>query len=365
MSVRRLGLLGLSICSLPLFALSACGSDSDGSPTGSGGTSGRGGGGGATAGRAGSGGATSHTAGSGGKGAEAGEAEQVGEGGTRGDGEAAGASGEGGAGGAADQEPTAVTLNFAARVGDLPFDCTKTYSSLGTAGFSAQPLDFRFYVHSVKLTGANGLTSDVALSVDGTWQSARVALLDFENHTGSCTSGNSATNTVIKGTVEPGHYTGVSFVVGVPFDLNHADQATATPPLDESGLWWGWAVGYRFMRLDFQPQPLGDVTAPPTYFFHLGATECVGANPDTGQVTSCGRPDLVTVALDDFDAAKHMIVIDYAKLVEYSNLGINSLGAPGCMSELSDPDCVGPYAHLGLDLVTGQPSGTQSVFSVQ
>jgi uncharacterized repeat protein (TIGR04052 family) len=367
MSQRRARLVGgLALVCIPLVSLAACSSD-DSPVTANGGNTGNAGRGGA-GGRAGSSGAAhagvSGSSTSGGSAGHAGDDEMTAEAGAAG---SAGSSdgGASGAAGAPSTEPIDVTISFAAQVGGKPFACNQTYDLLGTAGFSATPLDFRFYVHAVKLSKADKTSELIALTPDGLWQSDKVALLDFEDKTGTCSSGSVGTNTVVKGKVKPGNYTGVSFIIGVPFDLNHSDQATATPPLDDSGLWWGWASGYRFMKIDFQPQPLGSVTAPPMFLFHLGSTDCVGSDPNAGLVSSCGRPNLAPVELSGFDAATNHVVIDYAKLVAHSNLGVNAAGAPGCMSGVSDPECVGPFARIGLDLINGTPSGNQSVFSVQ
>ncbi len=47
--------------------------------------------------------------------------------------------------------------------------------------------------------------------------------------------------------------TGPIFTIGVPFDFNHNDAATAPSPLNLSGLVWMWDDGYEFMRIDAVP----------------------------------------------------------------------------------------------------------------
>ncbi len=55
-----------------------------------------------------------------------------------------------------------------------------------------------------------------------------MALLDFEDGTGTCNTGSSAVNTSLRGKAKAyDDYTGVAFTVGVPERLNHLDAATA------------------------------------------------------------------------------------------------------------------------------------------
>ena len=68
---------------------------------------------------------------------------------------------------------------------------------------------------------------------DGLWQYENVALLDFEDKTGGCRDvGTVETNAQVVGTVPEGDYTGLTFDLGVPFELNHIDASTAPSPLN-------------------------------------------------------------------------------------------------------------------------------------
>ena len=95
-------------------------------------------------------------------------------------------------------------------------------------------------MHDVRLVDADGGEWPVTLDDDDLWQTDAVALLDFEDKTGTCANGTTPTNTVVKGTYDTGHdtvdFTGLRFKVGVPFALNHGDAATAPSPLNLSGL---------------------------------------------------------------------------------------------------------------------------------
>ena len=50
------------------------------------------------------------------------------------------------------------------------------------------------------------------------WQNDDTALLDFEDKTSPCNEGTPETNTIIRAIAPQGEYTGVRFIVGVPFD---------------------------------------------------------------------------------------------------------------------------------------------------
>lgn len=245
-----------------------------------------------------------------------------------------------------------MSLTFAAKVGAQPFSCATTYTDLGMTKSTWTPKDFRLYVHGVSLLRADGSAAAVTLEQDGVWQYQDVALLDFEDKSGSCANGTTETNLVVKGSVAPGAYTGVRFNVGLPFALNHAEAAKAPSPLNLTTLWWSWNEGYKFLRID------GATKGLPGFNIHLGATGC-----DAGDTpAACARGNLATVTLSGFDAQK-TIVADLSKLVEGVNLDANTaMTAPGCMSGTDDPECGGIFTALGLDLATGGSAAKPQTF---
>lgn len=287
----------------------------------------------------------------------------AGEGGAGGGGGAAGEGGAGGGGGAAGEggggdQP--FSLRFAGQVGAEPFRCAASPTGLGADGAQIEPLDFRLYVHDVRFLTAAGDAVPATLTQDGLWQLDGLALLDFEDKTGTCENGTAETRTVIEGVVPAGTYTGVAFTLGVPFELNHADVAVAPSPLNLSGLFWNWNGGYKFVRAD--ARVMGGAQ-PSVFNIHLGSTGC--EEDAMGVVTTCARPNRADVVLADFDAATQTIVVDYAALVAGSTLGVNGGGAPGCMSGPDDPECPAIFERLGLDLATGAPAEGQAFFRVQ
>jgi uncharacterized repeat protein (TIGR04052 family) len=256
--------------------------------------------------------------------------------------------------------PVDVQIGFEARVGDKAFSCADTYDGLGTGATQARLVDFRFYVHDVRLIDGGGAEVPVTLKQDGLWQYQDVALLDFEDKGGACDNGTVETNHVVVGTVPAGTYKGVAFKLGVPDTINHADVAVAASPLNLSGMFWNWQGGYKFVRVDAMPT---DPTLA-TFNMHLGSTGCTG-DPAMGDQVTCSRPNIADVVFDAFDAKSQKIVFDYAALVASSDIGADAGGAPGCMSGNMDPECGPIFTALGLDLATGMPMGKPAVFSVK
>ncbi|MCG9893042.1 MAG: metallo-mystery pair system four-Cys motif protein [Thermosynechococcaceae cyanobacterium MS004] len=277
-------------------------------------------------------------------------------------------------------------LKFAAKVGSQPFACGTTYS-LGKPATQVTPNDFRFYVSEVALLDAKGKATPVTLEQDGKWQYQSVALLDFENKTGACANGTTEMRDRIIGTVPKGSYTGLKFTLGVPFELNHGDATLAPSPLNLTGLWWNWQLGYKFVRLDLQkpathssrhssqghsPQGHSPKSHQPTgahgqsggFLIHLGSTGCA-AQPPAQTPTVCKNPNKAVVTLPRFNAAQNIIVADLAQLVSKADLSQNQpKTAPGCMSDPEDRDCQSIFAHLGLPFKS-QPAIPQTFFSIK
>ncbi len=278
-------------------------------------------------------------------------------GGAGGSGGASSSATSSGTGGAATMD---VMIPFEGRVGKTPFTCKATYPGLGTAATEIALSDFRLYIHDVKLHQKGGADVPLELKQDGLWQYQSLALLDFEDKTGPCANGTAEMNGMIHGTVPAGTYDGISFKLGVPFELNHADVSTAPSPLNLSGLFWDWNSGYKFLRADSAPAAGG---AP--FLLHLGSTACQGDFADGG-VSACDRPNVADVALTGFDPAKSKIVVDYAAVIAGNDLSKNEGGAPGCMSGPTDPECEAIFERLGLSVKdTSTHPDQQKLFAVE
>lgn len=272
------------------------------------------------------------------------------------------------------QSTQPVSIQFRGVVGDRPFECTSTYS-LGTASTSVGPADFRFYVSEVALIDAQGKAVPVTLTQDNRWQHQNVALIDFENRTGTCTNGTAEINDRIVGTVPKGDYKGIRFTLGVPFNLNHEDATIAPSPLNLTSMWWNWRGGYKFARIDFVPPMSGmkhDAPSPSqhspgkqpreSFAIHLGSTGC-NANNNRQKPGSCTNPNTATISLDNFNPQTNVIVADIRSLVSNTNLSKNQPETGiGCMSEPKDGDCAGIMTSFGLPW-NNQPA-RQSFFRI-
>jgi uncharacterized repeat protein (TIGR04052 family) len=271
-----------------------------------------------------------------------------------------GAQGSGGDGGGGGAMPQAVTISFAAKVGDQAFACESSFMGLGAASTTAALTDFRLYVHDVRVVGDDERDVAVTLDQDGAWQYQDVALLDFEDKSGGCANGTAETHTSITGTIPGGIVVaGLKLKVGVPDSLNHADAATAPSPLSFTALFWNWAGGYKFIRID----AMAEGNNP--FLLHVGSTGCTG-DPEMGDAVTCSRPNVPEIELDAFDPASSVVIVDYGAAVADADLSTNGGGPPGCMSDTMDPECAALFPKIGLDLDTGAPSpATQALFRVE
>lgn len=235
-----------------------------------------------------------------------------------------------------------IAVNFEAWVGDDAFSCGDSYSGLGTTSSTFEPADLRMYVYDVQLINQAGENVPVTLTQDGKWQLNNLALLDFEDASGRCESGTAELNTSLRGTVQDVGYQGILFVLGVPFELNHADASTAASPLNVTSMFWSWNSGYKFLQLDgFSTGQNNGLSV------HLGSTEC--QKNDAGTVTGCNNPNRVEVKLTGFDPLTDPIVVDLAALFSNVDLDVNTSGTASlCMSAPNDPECAALFANLGL-----------------
>lgn len=263
-----------------------------------------------------------------------------------------------------DDDPVAVTLNFNAVVGSVAAACDTMISAVDANGTDATLADARLFISEIELQDEDGAWTAVDLDQDSIWQTENVALLDFENGQGSCSSsGTTEMNSQVVGQLPNGDYTGLRFTVGIPFDLNHLDDATAPAPLNSPGMFWQWQDGYKFVRVDWMPSG-GD-----RWNVHLGSRGCdngtdVNTSPPTNECTRSNRP---AVELSQF-ALGETVTIDLGELVSGADVSTNlPMSPPGCMSAPTETgDCAPVFDALGLDFASGacvDGCGSQSVFA--
>lgn len=261
-------------------------------------------------------------------------------------------------GGSAQDGQQNVTISFRAAVADRDFSCLERYENVGSTKTGARPVDFRFYVQDLALIDADGDEVPVALETRAPWQTKDVALIDFEDMTGSC-KGTPETNITITGKVPAGEYTGVVFTNGVPEALNHLDQSTQPPPLDVTELYWAWLSGYRFMvaelEQDGEAAPAVDedagVAQPGVGLMHIGSTSC---RKDRG----CTKKNRNRVHLTDFKPDSDVIVADIAAIFGDTDV------AQDMQCHSADEICAPMFERLGVAFATGESNDAQKVFRV-
>ena len=230
-----------------------------------------------------------------------------------------------------------IEIPFVASFGELAIHCD--------GGAADQRLtDLRLYVSGPSLLTADGRAVPIALTPDGTWQRGELALLDLENGNGACENGTREMNTVLRGSVPAGEFRALKFVVGVPFESNHADPLRAEAPLGDAAMHWHWRGGYKFLRAGTRNGDRG-------FWIHLGSTGCKGTIQN---ITGCSAPNRVTVEIDDFDWQRDAVQIDLDALTKHSGLADDAVVS--CSSGPAEASCRAPFAALGLD------AGEQSVF---
>jgi uncharacterized repeat protein (TIGR04052 family) len=231
------------------------------------------------------------------------------------------------------------TLNFAAMIGTQPLDCASTYTD-AIAGHTFALNDLRLFISEISVVDASGNMFPFTLDEGTEWQNDGVALLDFEDGTGSCSNATPATNTAITGSVPHGDYTGIVFTIGVPEELNHVNPVEQTGPLANVALHWSWMMGYKHFQLE------GSLDETGLVLLHLGSTQCMGTPPSD---FTCAIPNRPRVELTGADPTSTDIVLDLAALLDESIPVENEVF---CMAEQSDA-CAGLLAPLGLDMATG------------
>lgn len=280
-----------------------------------------------------------------------------------------------------------VNLKFAVAVGGQEAVCGQTYEGLGS---TRQPLNlqgFRFYASDFTLENSTGSTPLVlAAKTNGTvLQTAdhNVALL---GHAQGCDSTVPVRNLALTGTVKKAEYDRLCFSLGVPFELNHTDPATAPSPLNVTAMDWSWLFGRIFLRVDaLVPGEAGGGMVMSTaetpskaaalnqnFFVHLGSTGCSNGASDFGLPPSaeCVYPNRPRICLDYADIEDgHAIVADIAPVIAELDITVNTPDtAPGCMSFPGDPECTTILPLLGLDFAASPqnlvPRREQALFKV-
>lgn len=265
-------------------------------------------------------------------------------------------------------EDTNIKIKFKAVADNKEIACGQTYENIGTSKSKVSVTDFRFYIHKVTLTDDKGKDVELKLTQDKKWQNGETALLDFEDKSGDCSSGNQDVNKEVVGTIAKGNYKTLKFTLGIPFNKNHQDPTKAESPFNLTSMFWTWNAGYKFTRIDLKTTGL-----PQGYFIHLGSTGCMAGMetkheatethgemvPDKEKApTMCKNPNRAEIVLENFDVNKNTVVADLSSLLGNSDVDKNTdKTAAGCMSGTDDPECKEVMNNFGLKFGDSESKG--------
>ena len=129
---------------------------------------------------------------------------------------------------------------------------------------------------------------------------ADVTLAEFSCHAEAMTAQLNIAPAIPEGSRQ------LSFMIGVPFELNHQNPLQQPAPLNRPDMFWSWQGGHKFVRLEM-------ARADQHLSFHLGSTGCAAASKVRAPQTACAQPNTVAVSLP-WQAGKH-IVLDLAQLL--------------------------------------------------
>ena len=260
-----------------------------------------------------------------------------------------------------------VNVAFKLQVNGEEAVCNQVYEGLGNTAQPMRMAGFRYYLSDVSLENDSGseyvtlATKPNAMVYEDATHN--VALM---GHAQGCDSTVPVRNFSLAGQVKSGAYDRMCFSLGVPFELNHSDVATAPTPLNVTALSWSWLSGRIFLRFDgLVPQSGvaydGDTsTLNQNFFVHLGSTGCSNGSSDFGSPPdeACAYPNRPRICLAYGELEQgHAVVADIAPVVAEMDVTVNTPDtAPGCMSFPGDPECSTIVPRLGLDFALNPPA---------
>jgi uncharacterized repeat protein (TIGR04052 family) len=123
----------------------------------------------------------------------------------------------------------------------------------------------------------------------------------------------------------------LSFMIGVPFEVNHLNPLHAEEPLNHSDMFWTWQLGHKFIRMDMRAQ--GEERAS-NWAFHLGSMGCDAASSMRAPADACAHPNTFNITLDDYESGKP-VYLQLDKLIA----GTQILENGNCMGDPEDAAC--------------------------
>ena len=130
----------------------------------------------------------------------------------------------------------------------------------GPSGATIVPLNVRFFVSQVALSraGADPLPVDI-VSDAGVPQPYGIHLFNAEERA----------TTTLRVLAPAGAYTGLTFLLGLTDACNSGNSSRRSPLNDASQMYWGFPLGYLFLRYEGRDTPAGQADLPPVEI-HMG-----------------------------------------------------------------------------------------------
>lgn len=235
-----------------------------------------------------------------------------------------------------------------ATLGGKKAQCGLSYTQASGLRGGFELADARLYLSEIELYRIESGRWEPLQLDESPWQHAGVVLLDYENARGACESfGSQRTNEKILGRLPKGSYGGLRFTVGIPAAQNHIDPVSATGPLAETGMFWTWQGGYKFLKVDLSMEDGS------RYNVHLGSTGCRSAAPMIAPDAPCARPNRSRITLFPFDPYREALELQLDSLL-VSTPHSSKERSPGCMGSLEEAaHCEVLMPRLGLDPSSG------------
>lgn len=234
-------------------------------------------------------------------------------------------------------ETFTATIAFEGRSGDAAFTLGDTLSGLDANGDTLRVYDLRFYLSDIEAVDDAGLAHPLVLESSPWNADGRLALIDLSDVSdeGASTAG---VRNYLRGTLPEGTYVALRFTLGVPFELNHSEFASAPAPLNMGSMAWSWRGGRIFFRMDAL------TGAGNGAHIHLGSTGCQG---EIDAITHCDQPNRPRYEIPW--TAGQNIALDIRALYDGLDLNTNQEDTGAlCMSAPDDLDCAPFFDAFGV-----------------
>ncbi|GAB2190212.1 MbnP family copper-binding protein [Sessilibacter sp. MAH2] len=140
--------------------------------------------------------------------------------------------------------------------------------------------------------------------------------------------------------------TNLSFLLGLPFELNHGNPLLAEEPLNHSDMFWTWQLGHKFIRMDVRSEVSEEKTEH--WAFHLGSIGCDSASSMRAPAESCAHANTFEVMINDFKP-NAPVYIHVDRLIENAQLTKDN-----CMGNPDDEACIPLLKNLAAESQGGR-----------